>query len=86
MHAPITDYFNMHAVNHSDIIFDCQRLWHPPEFLFNLTWTLPKYLGCGGAISGFIVNIKLRNTNKSPPNIESVPVIDNETIIYTMVT
>ena len=63
------------------VLFECQRLWRPPEFSFNLTWTLPTYLRYGNVINSFVVVPKLREGNLIIP----VP-IDNVTVPFPQVT
>ena len=70
----------MLTVKPGDIVFKCQRLWEPPRFLFNLTWTLQPFLGQSNIISGFIVNLELKNVTQSTSiqidheNVSSPPV------------
>ena len=70
------------TVDPESIIFDCQRLWQIPEYLFwfNLTWTLPPYLRHGNVISSFTIVPMLKNGTA----IISVQ-IDNVTVPYTEV-
>ena len=64
-----------HTVDPQHIRFDCQRLWQPPEFSFNLTWTIPPFIRHGNVITGFVVIPSFRDC----ADITITP-IDNVTI------
>lgn len=71
--------FSQKTVDSETIIFDCQRLWQIPQYLFwfNLTWTLPLYLRHGNVISSFTVVPMLKDGTA----VISVQ-IDNVTVPY----
>ena len=64
-------HFYFHIVDPKSIIFECQRLWEVLGFFFNLTWTLPGYVG--NAIHQFHFELKLTDgtENVSMPVLES---------------
>ena len=51
------------AVDPDMIGFDCQRLWVPPEFAFNLTWTFPPFLHYNNVISKLAIAPKFKDGN-----------------------